>query len=104
MESRKSLQSRKIHQLILKPVWRKQIDDGKMMKWCDQAYGMRYVALRYFNVAGAKADASIGEDHTPETHLVPIILQVALAKEKHWLFMETITIHQMEHVLEIMFK
>ena len=45
----------------------------KMMKWCDQAYGMRYVALRYFNVAGAKADASIGEDHTPETHLVPII-------------------------------
>lgn len=52
----------------------------KMMKWCDQAYGMRYVALRYFNVAGAKADASIGEDHTPETHLVPIILQVALGQ------------------------
>lgn len=54
----------------------------KMMKWCDQAYGMRYVALRYFNVAGAKADASIGEDHTPETHLVPIILQVALGQRK----------------------
>ncbi|MFV0558839.1 MAG: UDP-glucose 4-epimerase GalE [Enterococcus sp.] len=49
----------------------------KMMKWCDNAYGMRYVALRYFNVAGAKIDASIGEDHSPETHLVPIILQVA---------------------------
>ncbi len=52
----------------------------KMMKWCDEAYGMRYVALRYFNVAGAKSDASIGEDHTPETHLVPIILQVALGQ------------------------
>lgn len=54
----------------------------KMMKWCDNAYGMRYVALRYFNVAGAKADASIGEDHTPETHLVPIILQVALGQRE----------------------
>ena len=52
----------------------------KMMRWCDQAYGMKYVALRYFNVAGAKADASIGEDHRPETHLVPIILQVALGQ------------------------
>ncbi|THE11126.1 UDP-glucose 4-epimerase GalE [Enterococcus hirae] len=54
----------------------------KMMKWCDKAYGMRYVALRYFNVAGAKSDASIGEDHTPETHLVPIILQVALSQRE----------------------
>ncbi|MEO1772852.1 UDP-glucose 4-epimerase GalE [Candidatus Enterococcus ferrettii] len=55
----------------------------KMMQWCDNAYGMRYVALRYFNVAGAKADASIGEDHDPETHLVPIILQVALGQREH---------------------
>ncbi|MGM0212496.1 UDP-glucose 4-epimerase GalE [Enterococcus sp. AZ109] len=55
----------------------------KMMHWCDNAYGMRYVALRYFNVAGAKADSSIGEDHTPETHLVPIILQVALGQRDH---------------------
>lgn len=53
------------------------------MKWCDNACGMRYVALRYFNVAGAKADASIGEDHDPETHLVPIILQVALGQRDH---------------------
>lgn len=54
----------------------------KMMKWCDGAYGMKFVALRYFNVAGAKSDASIGEDHTPETHLVPIILQVALGQRE----------------------
>ncbi|WP_163654935.1 UDP-glucose 4-epimerase GalE [Listeria sp. PSOL-1] len=52
----------------------------KMMKWCDIAHGIKYVSLRYFNVAGAKADGSIGEDHTPETHLVPIILQVAQGK------------------------
>lgn len=54
----------------------------KMMKWCDNAYGMKFVALRYFNVAGAKANSSIGEDHDPETHLVPIILQVALGQRK----------------------
>ncbi|WP_430609577.1 UDP-glucose 4-epimerase GalE [Enterococcus sp. DIV0876] len=54
----------------------------KMMRWCDEAYGMKFVALRYFNVAGAKADATIGEDHDPETHLVPIILQAALGQRK----------------------
>lgn len=54
----------------------------KMMRWCDEAYGMKYVALRYFNVAGAKSDASIGEDHDPETHLVPLILQVALGQRQ----------------------
>lgn len=52
----------------------------KMLKWCDKAYGMKYVALRYFNVAGAKLDGTIGEDHTPESHLVPIILQTALGQ------------------------
>ncbi|WP_125982681.1 UDP-glucose 4-epimerase GalE [Loigolactobacillus iwatensis] len=48
-----------------------------MIRWCDKAYGIKFVALRYFNAAGAKADGSIGEDHHPETHLIPIILQVA---------------------------
>lgn len=48
-----------------------------IMKWADQAYGIKFVALRYFNVAGDKPDGSIGEDHRPESHLVPIILQVA---------------------------
>ncbi|UTE77479.1 UDP-glucose 4-epimerase GalE [Rossellomorea sp. KS-H15a] len=55
----------------------------KMMKWCDRAYGMKYVALRYFNVAGARKSGEIGEDHTPETHLIPVILQVALGKREH---------------------
>ena len=49
----------------------------KMLKWCDRAYGLKYCALRYFNVAGARADGSIGEDHRPETHLIPLILSVA---------------------------
>lgn len=54
----------------------------KMLKWCDKAYGMRFVALRYFNVAGAKVDGTIGEDHNPESHLLPIILQTALGQRE----------------------
>ncbi|QPC45537.1 UDP-glucose 4-epimerase GalE [Mangrovibacillus cuniculi] len=54
----------------------------KMLHWSEQAYGIRHVVLRYFNVAGADTDGVIGEDHTPETHLLPIILQVALGKRE----------------------
>lgn len=55
----------------------------KMMKWTDFAHGIKYVSLRYFNVAGAIEDGSIGEDHTPETHLIPLILQVPLKQREH---------------------
>lgn len=44
------------------------------------AYGLGYAALRYFNAAGAHPDGDIGEDHDPETHLIPIVLQVALGQ------------------------
>ncbi|EFS21089.1 UDP-glucose 4-epimerase [Fusobacterium gonidiaformans 3-1-5R] len=52
----------------------------KMLKWCDKAYGIKYTALRYFNVAGAHASGEIGEAHTTETHLIPIVFQVALGQ------------------------
>jgi UDP-glucose 4-epimerase len=52
----------------------------KIMKWADLSYGLKYVSLRYFNVAGADFDAHIGEDHRPETHLIPLVLQAALGK------------------------
>ncbi|WAA12533.1 UDP-glucose 4-epimerase GalE [Fervidibacillus halotolerans] len=52
----------------------------KMMKWCAQASDLHYVSLRYFNVAGARTSGEIGEDHNPETHLIPIVLQTALGK------------------------
>ena len=55
----------------------------KMMKWTDLAHGVKYVSLRYFNVAGALEGGTIGEDHAPETHLVPLILQVPLKKREH---------------------
>ncbi len=52
----------------------------KIMHWADEAYGIKFVALRYFNVAGAKLDGSIGEAHHPESHLIPIILDTALGQ------------------------
>lgn len=55
----------------------------KMMKWTNKSYGTRYVSLRYFNVAGAIDGGYIGEDHTPETHLIPLILQVPLKKREY---------------------
>lgn len=54
----------------------------KMLKWSENAYGIRYVVLRYFNVAGAQMEGKLGEDHSPETHLIPIILDVALGKRE----------------------
>lgn len=54
----------------------------KMMKWCDLAYGMRFVSLRYFNVVGAHTNGEIGEDHQPESHILPIIIQKALGQRE----------------------
>jgi len=59
----------------------------KMMKWFDQAYGIKYVSLRYFNASGAHENGTIGEAHNPETHLIPLVLQVALGKrDKIYMF------------------
>jgi len=59
----------------------------KILKWCDNAYGITYTCLRYFNAAGAHINGQIGEDHRPESHLIPLILQVALGqREKIMLF------------------
>ncbi|MDU4934805.1 MAG: UDP-glucose 4-epimerase GalE [Peptostreptococcaceae bacterium] len=54
----------------------------KMMKWADLSHGVKYISLRYFNVAGAHESGEIGEDHNPETHLIPLILQVPLGKRE----------------------
>ena len=59
----------------------------KMMAWTSQAHGLRYVALRYFNASGAHPSGEIGEAHDPETHLIPVILQVPNAqREKLFIF------------------
>lgn len=55
----------------------------RMMRWAGEACGIRWVSLRYFNVGGALADGHIGEDHHPESHLIPLILQVPLGRRSH---------------------
>lgn len=52
----------------------------KILEDYRHAYGINYIALRYFNAAGASLDTSIGEMHDPETHLIPLILDVAIGK------------------------
>ncbi|AHV96521.1 UDP-glucose 4-epimerase GalE [Paenibacillus sabinae] len=54
----------------------------RMMSWFDKVLGIKYVALRYFNAAGAHASGTIGEDHRPESHLIPLVLQTALKQRE----------------------
>ena len=55
----------------------------KMFKRTGKAHGLRYVSLRYFNACGAHVSGQIGEAHKPETHLIPLILQVPLKQRDH---------------------
>lgn len=54
----------------------------RMLHWMDRIYGLTSTCLRYFNASGAHPDGTIGEDHTPETHLIPIVLQTALGQRE----------------------
>jgi UDP-glucose 4-epimerase len=54
----------------------------KMIRWFGVAHGMRSVSLRYFNAAGAHESGKIGEDHRPESHLIPLVLQTALGQRE----------------------
>ena len=55
----------------------------KMFQWVSKAHDLRYVSLRYFNACGAHSTGKIGEAHNPETHLIPLILQVPNGKRPH---------------------
>ena len=54
----------------------------RLLAECDRAWGLRYVSLRYFNAAGADASGELGERHDPESHLIPLVLQVATGERK----------------------
>jgi UDP-glucose 4-epimerase len=56
----------------------------KLLEYFDKNYGLKYISLRYFNAAGADLSGKIGEDHRPETHLIPNILKVALGQKKYF--------------------
>ena len=70
-------------QYPINPYGRSKLMIEWMLKDFDAAYDLKFVALRYFIAAGADPDAEIGEDHSPETHLIPLILDAALEKRDH---------------------
>ena len=64
----------------LNPYGETKLAIERALHWYGAAYGLRYAALRYFNAAGADPDGEIGEDHEPETHLIPLVLRAALGR------------------------
>ncbi|MDP9151506.1 MAG: UDP-glucose 4-epimerase GalE [Myxococcota bacterium] len=58
----------------------------KILRWYAGAYGLRYAALRYFNAAGADPDGELGEEHDPETHLIPLAIDAALGRGRLSIF------------------
>lgn len=52
----------------------------RVLRWYGEAYGLRWIVLRYFNAAGADPEGDLGELHEPETHLIPVIIQTALGQ------------------------
>jgi UDP-glucose-4-epimerase GalE len=67
-------------QLPVNPYGETKLAIERALRWYGQAYGLRWVSLRYFNAAGADPEGEIGELHEPETHLVPLVLQTALGQ------------------------
>jgi UDP-glucose-4-epimerase GalE len=55
----------------------------KMLRWYGEAYGLQWMALRYFNAAGADPDGDLGEEHDPETHLIPCAIEAALHRRPY---------------------
>jgi UDP-glucose-4-epimerase GalE len=64
------------------PYGESKLSVERALKWYEDAHGLRSVALRFFNAAGADPDGEIGEDHDPETHLIPLAIQAALGLRK----------------------
>jgi len=69
-------------QVPINPYGQAKLMVEKILADYDFAYGLKYVALRYFNACGADLDNEIGENHTPESHLIPLILDAAIGKRE----------------------
>jgi len=69
-------------QIPINPYGQAKLMVEKILADYDFAYGLKYVALRYFNACGADLDNEIGENHTPESHLIPLILDAAIGKRE----------------------
>lgn len=78
----KSPISEETPQLPINPYGATKLMIERVLADYSHAYGFAYAALRYFNAAGASPDGDLGEDHDPETHLIPLVLQVALGQRQ----------------------
>ncbi|GAB5519498.1 MAG: UDP-glucose 4-epimerase GalE [Rhodothermales bacterium] len=67
-------------QVPINPYGESKLFVERMLRWADEAYDLRWAALRYFNAAGADPEGEIGEVHTPETHLIPLAIQAGLGQ------------------------
>ena len=70
-------------QAPINPYGQTKLDIEHALKALATAHGLSFAAFRYFNAAGASEDGSIGEDHSPETHLIPVAIDVAVGKRDH---------------------
>jgi UDP-arabinose 4-epimerase len=69
------------HRLLpVSPYGESKLFVERTLRWYGEAYGLRWAALRYFNAAGADPDGEIGEDHAPESHLIPLAIKAALGQ------------------------
>ena len=66
----------------INPYGQTKLDVETMLRACAPAYGLSFAAFRYFNAAGAAEDGSIGEDHDPETHLIPLVIDAATGRRE----------------------
>ena len=69
-------------QAPINPYGQTKLDVENCLQAFANAYGLSFAAFRYFNAAGAAEDGAIGEDHSPETHLIPLVIQAAMGKRK----------------------
>ena len=67
-------------QTPVNPYGESKLTVEKILRWYAEAYGLRFAALRYFNAAGADPEGELGEEHDPETHLIPLAIAAALGK------------------------
>jgi UDP-glucose 4-epimerase len=70
-------------QAPINPYGQTKLDVENVLKSLATAHGFSFAAFRYFNAAGASEDGAIGEDHDPETHLIPVAIDVAIGKRPH---------------------
>jgi UDP-glucose 4-epimerase len=71
------------NQKPINPYGESKLAFEKSLRWFHESYGVEYLSLRYFNAAGADGDGEFGEDHDPETHLIPLVLDAASGRREH---------------------